>query len=315
MKSKMFCHALAAGSLLIATTPVFAVQVPNVFQSGEAALASEVNQNFQTLADAINNVTNTGGNTGNAAFSDAYSMPPSSSSDKAMRNVVVLAAEVHDQNGDPIGTCYRVRVNFANDTGAIQVDKASGSVTPDEVEIIGKACKYNSGLFVYPWANTYGLVNGGGDATEIDADRNFDGTLEVHESYDYRLVAHSNPLDSAELVNATETFSDNTGVVAAQSYSSIWSAFGQSLTMNGLTFADVAVQNYTSVNRTRFDVRGVGTVMQVDNGTFFAGPVFSRQTTVYKAIFYRIEGKGTNGNLAGTPFAAGEAAYGKWFTP
>jgi len=53
MKKKLFNYSLVAGAILIASTAFGQTQVPNTFQSGSPALASEVNENFDALAQAV----------------------------------------------------------------------------------------------------------------------------------------------------------------------------------------------------------------------------------------------------------------------
>jgi len=53
MKKKLFSYSSMAGAILIASTASGQTQVPNTFQSGTPAVASEVNENFDVLEQAV----------------------------------------------------------------------------------------------------------------------------------------------------------------------------------------------------------------------------------------------------------------------
>ena len=51
--SKLYTHLGIAGALLIPALAVAAVEIPNVFEGGNPVSASEMNDNFKAMADAI----------------------------------------------------------------------------------------------------------------------------------------------------------------------------------------------------------------------------------------------------------------------
>jgi hypothetical protein len=53
MKKNLFRYSIMTAAILIAGTALGQTQVPNIFQSGQPALASEVNENFDALVQAV----------------------------------------------------------------------------------------------------------------------------------------------------------------------------------------------------------------------------------------------------------------------
>lgn len=51
--SKLYTHLGIAGALLIPALAVAAVEIPNVFEGGDPVSASEMNENFEVMANAI----------------------------------------------------------------------------------------------------------------------------------------------------------------------------------------------------------------------------------------------------------------------
>lgn len=302
MSLKTFCCILAASTLGLVAAPALAVNLPHTFQSGEPARASEVNDNFQALENAVNHLANSGHSSGNTSFGDAYDMQPSTSANTP--NVKVLAAQT--SNG---GTIYRFRVYFKN-TNHIQLNSGSGTTTPQTIHISGIYKTGPNGKIGYRWHWTYAPTAG---AAEVAIDSDGDGTFEFQKGYGYSRIYRMNPLANSELVDETEIYSGTSGVVSAQSYSFIVSPLGRPLTVNGKTYNNVIVRNYISVNRTRFRAKGIGLVLQVDNGSSLAGPYFDGGTAIYRLIYYRIQGQGTWGSLKGTPFKPGNPS--QWLVP
>jgi len=60
MKKNLFRYSIVPAAILVAGTAFGQTQVPNTFQSGQPALASEVNENFDTLAQAVQVLESTG---------------------------------------------------------------------------------------------------------------------------------------------------------------------------------------------------------------------------------------------------------------
>jgi len=97
------------------------------------------------------------------------------------------------------------------------------------------------------------------------------------------------------------TFSATGDLERRYTFSSIRSVSGP-VTVNGLTFNDVRLEQSISSNNARARAQGVGEVLRVANDGSW-----QRQ-----AIFYRANGV-EGGSLAGTPFAAGQALDGLFF--
>src|SRR6187551_3215285 len=53
MNSKLYTHLGMAGALLIPALAVAAVDIPHMFKGGDRVSASEMNQNFEAMAEAI----------------------------------------------------------------------------------------------------------------------------------------------------------------------------------------------------------------------------------------------------------------------
>src|SRR5688572_27783903 len=51
--SKLYTHLGIAGALLVPALAVAAVEIPNVFEGGDPVSASQMNENFQVMTDAI----------------------------------------------------------------------------------------------------------------------------------------------------------------------------------------------------------------------------------------------------------------------
>ncbi|HEY6725928.1 MAG TPA: hypothetical protein VI197_17965 [Polyangiaceae bacterium] len=52
-QSKLYTHLGIAGALLVPALAVAAVEIPNVFEGGDPVSASQMNENFEAMADAI----------------------------------------------------------------------------------------------------------------------------------------------------------------------------------------------------------------------------------------------------------------------
>jgi hypothetical protein len=103
MNVKSIARIIGLVSLII-TGSVFAqTAVPNTFQSGQAALASEVNANFTTLADAVN--SNAGIGTTNATAIQALEGSP----DLTGPRLVVM-----DSNQTEVGSYASLQNNGSN---------------------------------------------------------------------------------------------------------------------------------------------------------------------------------------------------------
>jgi len=305
----------AAGALVTANAG--AVSVPNTFSAGENAVAAEVNQNFTALADAINAA-------GATSFGAEYFLQPSTSGDLTARNVIVLK---EDRGGTTDGCSeevYRVRVFFENTNGG-SISNASGSVTPAKAWVFGFVCadRENPTQVTYQSEYAYALPSSGSFAeaqgVEINEDADADGSFENQNSYDYTLTNSTNPLATSQLTHSIELYRDGDSILTATSFSSLMSDYSGSVAVSAplsQTFSDVAFQSISGFTgnggqRIRVRARNIGLVQEFNDATL-DDPVFNNQTRA-SAIYYRIEGQGTAGSLANTPFDGG-ASQGVWFS-
>jgi hypothetical protein len=125
------------------------VTVPNAFTSGEPAVAGEVNQNFQTLADAINTLeSSTGGDSSVPAVGASFQIPRGTGENKFG---VLLAQENSD--GTP-PNCWQARVFYQNTQSDIITNAAGTPVTPDNIYRTARGCVGETSL---DWDYTYGI--------------------------------------------------------------------------------------------------------------------------------------------------------------
>ncbi len=84
---------------------------------------------------------------------------------------------------------------------------------------------------------------------------------------------------------------------------------GKSLTINGMTFSDLAYRvdiRMPSSDRFRIIAKGIGIIYQKNDGS-------DSRINKHEIIYYRVDGT-TGGSLTGTPFATGGDAVGVFFT-
>lgn len=324
------CVAIAAGALF--SVQAGAASVTHTFSSGDPAVASEINQNFQDLVDAIDS----GGGT---TFGSSYFLQPSTSGLKTSRNVIVLreqsagAGTPSDPSDDQF--TYRVRVYFENTEG-VSVDTDGGTETPNEIWIFGfvqdQAGNPTSlgyaGEYVYalPDQSTSNDPSGAFDqalGVEINEDADSDGVFENQNAFGYVLTRSSNGLNSAQLVHSVELYRNGNQNLTANSFTQIRSQFSGSLeigaplnqTYNNVVMDTLAGYTGNGGNRVRLRAENVGLVQEF-NDTTFDDPLFNFQTQA-NAIYTRIDGT-ENGSLANTPFdpSSGDPAIqNRWFTP
>ncbi len=204
----------------VLSVQVWAVDVQHTFSAGSPARASEVNENFQALSDAIDSA-------GSASFSDYFI---SSSADGTLnnRNVIVTTSG---------SGCYTARIWFTNTTG-VQVNNATTTVTPDEVFVLQFICGDTSNVsyeleYIYalpatgvaPW---FGFEQAEG--VEINEDANGDGAYDTNFASDYRFSVVQNPLGTMNLMQGNEYFIDSSGeLVAATDFSVVLTPMGSPL--------------------------------------------------------------------------------------
>lgn len=299
---------------LLCSVQAGAVTLPNTFTAGDPAVAAEVNDNFATLEAAINAQ-------GATAFSD-YFLKPSSTGALGTRNVIVW--EISDF--DP--TCYIARGWFDNTNTEISVANATTTVTPDEIFVWRWLCGDSTtvtqeGEYVYalPSLSDGSQPSGlNGDSwtqaqgISINWDGNGDQIFEDTGNFGYEQRSTRNPAATVDLVVGEEYYFDASGdVIRVSGWSRALRRLNRSITVNGMTFNDVVVGNFATSNqspeRIRLYAKDIGPILE----SFGGDPVFPNQFT-RGVIFYRIEGTGTAGSLAGTPFESTDRAN-VWFQP
>lgn len=298
---------------LTISTIASAVDLPHTFVAGERASASDVNENFQALASAANEVTAT-------SFGAEYILDASTSGALGSRNVIVLK---QDKGGS--GVCneevYRFRL-FYDNTENETVNTPSGAVAPERIWIGGQVCasrnnptvadQYRESRYALPSTNNdpnRGFSQALGLEQNVDFDG--DGFFDSSEVLGYRETRASNPLAQSELIHSVLIYSNsNDEIVRTVNWSSITSVYEGPLTIGApltQTFNDVMMQTFFTNSLTRLRARNVGMVLESrpsDNSVGQGEPA--------KAIYYRMNGQPV-GSLANTPFSGGVVA-GRWFT-
>lgn len=294
-----------------------AASVPNTFSSGDPAVASEVNANFDALISEIEAIQSSVDDSTSTTF-DNYSMTPSGTGSLGTRNAIVWKQEAGTPApvvGTAEGNCYIARGWFTNETD-ITVEGASGPVTPDEVWIWHMACTNQAGdQLTFEMEYRYAVPSSGGfssaNAVEINVDEDGDGTYEAETGFDYAYSSTRTPLSNSELLSANDLYLDGSGeIVTATNFSMIRRSLDRSITVNGMTFDNVMVSSFVGIERVRFHAEGIGPVLEL-NGGANSDPVYNSEQDRRGVIFYRMDGQ-EQGDLSGTPFAAG-MTKNTWF--
>lgn len=310
MITKMIKSALSASAFMAVALPAGAVDVPNTFQSGQPANAAEVNANFDALATAIDSAEST-------QFGSAYNISPSATADLGTRNVVVLQVQP-SRCVSGGGQAYRIHVYY-NNTNDESVGSADSTTTPAKIKKVAHVCAVGTDLisgieYIYALPESGAVEEAMG--VEVNEDTNRDGTFDdIQRAYDYQKTSSINSLRTAELVNSTEIYRDSSGEVAVtESRMHVNSALNGEISVAGETYSDVMIRNYPALNRTRFYANGVGLILEKNTETHLVDRRFNFQSSIAKAIYYRIDGNVTGaGALSGTPFESGGPLYQKWF--
>lgn len=302
---------------ILMTAQANAASVTHTFNSGDPALASEINQNFQDVINAINTA-------GSTSFGAEWFIAPSTNGGLTARNVIVLKEDRGGTNDGCTEDVYKVRVFFDN-TENVSVDSPSGPQTPAKVWIFGFVCadRENPTQATYQSEYVYALPSSGSfenaQGVEINDDGEPDGVFENQNAFDYTLTNSTNALATAQLTHAIELYQNGETILTATSFSSLMSEFNGSVATDAPlseTFSNVAMQTFPGFtgnggSRIRVRARDIGLIQEYNNATF-DDPVFNNQIKA-EAIYYRIEGVGTNGSLANTPFDGGVSSD-IWFS-
>lgn len=304
--------SVAAACLLIAPVTLNAeVTLPNTFTSGEPAVANEVNQNFQTLADAIDNLdSSTGGASSTPAVGASFNIPRGTGGAK----FGVLLAEETSDGSAPF--CWQARVFYENTQGETITAASGTSVTPDNIYRTAKGCE---GEAVLDWDYIYGIPNsqigsvnlfGVTDGAQIDTRFiGFSGG-----SFDYRIeqsIVTSRGVDTVYEVEIYENaagelewITDRTHIRKPIGPMTLGTPDGGSQAFN-----NVATQSVYGSKRLAILAEGFGIVGTIDTGAvnFPTDPQFPGQgiTTIRSFAFAR-NADGDIGQLP-APFANGGA--------
>ena len=281
----------------LATTLVFAAtvltnamaDVPNTFSADTPALAAEVNENFADLDARITDIENSSPNLG--GYGTSFS------ADGAPKNVVVLAQQ--QDNGD---TSYSIRSRYATTSEQIIING-----TPTQRPFIAN----------YAWVN----VDSGNIITSIS------NYIEAPDTEDYIVYnVETSTLDPGTLFKTIDVDGDTTWEdwslcnggqttvcfvdvslsatgehVRSYAWSSIRGLSGP-VTVNGMTFDDVRLEQSITSDNLRVRAKGIGEVLRVANNGSWER----------RLIFYRANGV-EGGDLTGTPFAPGALLDGLFF--
>lgn len=309
--SKKYCISITAACLLSLPVALSAeVTLPNTFTDGEAAVAGEVNQNFQTLTDAINNLeSSTGGDSSVPAVGASFQTPRGTGGAK----YGVLLAEETSDGSAPV--CWQARVFYQNTQGDTITTADGASVTPDNIFRTAKGCDGQPSL---EWDYTYGVPDSQvgsvnllavTDGVEIDNNFNSDGG-----SFNFRIeqtIATSRGVDT---VYEVEIYEDETGELEwITDRTHIRAPIGPLTlgTPNGgsQTFDNVATQSVYGSKRLAILAEGFGIVATIDTGAvnFPTDPQFPGQgTTNIRSFVFARNADGDFGQLP-APFASGGA--------
>lgn len=290
----------ATAVCVVGMPPAFAQEatVPNEFSAGEEAVAAQVNENFQSLADAINSTT---GVSQEPLVTGEYSIPRGTGGAKFG---VLLA--------DEGGNCWTARVFYEN-TGSETIDTpGGGTVTPDNIWKSANGCEGASEL---AWEYKYGIPD---DTVGTDAYFQQTDGVEINTSYEgftggafgYSQVTEVARVGDIDIVRRVELFRDDAGeTVWMSNFSATRTLLDDPVTVGGETFDDVALVSSYGGSRTRIQARGVGVVKEVTEPNGITDPVFSTDSSVREIVFAR-NADGEIGDLSGTPFADGGAFGG-----
>jgi len=297
---------LLATTAMLNATDINAASVPNTFVFDTPASAAEVNENFQAIVDSLTTVEGTG-------FA-GYGMSPSASGVLGSRSVVV-----YDNDG---GGCYIARGFFTNTTSET-VDTPSGPVTPAFIWVWQMLCGDDSNV---TYENEYvSALPAAGDGSpdwsnalgiSISEDSDGDGIFDLVGSYNYAFDSNVTQLANSELHTGSEVYlSAANEILVATNWSYVRNAYPRSLVVNGMTFNDVVVDRFISIDRMRYRANGIGTILEL-RGSMSTDPLFNNSSQTQRpAIFYRRSDGTTAGSAAGTPYANGSTGMiNKWFT-
>lgn len=294
----MDIRIMIAGVCLLAAMAATAATPPHTGPWGPPGAATYGNSDVQSSGNTVF------GPPWNTSVADYY-LTPSAGGGIAERNVIVL-----EQSGSG---CYVARVDFMNTTG-VAVNVPSGTVEPERIFVWQMVCGNSMDVF-YELEYAYAIAASGfadSYGVRIREDANGDRTFDRDGSFGYRLESNSNPLRTAELINNSEILQGAQGTLpVVNNWAQLASPIDEPITVNGMTFDDVAVFNFLGFDRVRIRQKGIGTILEVDRSVN-TDPLFGGQRS-RSVIYFRVDGA-TAGSLEGTPYLSGDVAN-LWFVP
>jgi len=262
--------------------------VPNVFAPGNPVVASEMNENFDSIDQRV------------SAFEpdfSGYGVP--FAADGATKNVVVLK-QVDPNDGS---FRYYLRSRYANSTEEISIDGVP-TIRP----------------FIANYANvgtdSDGTINWISNYIDAPDTANYE-VYNIEESeYD---IGTLNKTVTDDTSYETFTCSGNVVLVCigyerlnsddSMSYIYDWSSNrvkAGPFEINGMTFNDVRMESFTGTS-SAFRIRAKGI------GEIYRRNVWGDGTVVDRSVIYYRSNGSTGGSLAGTPFDTGQPLEGLFF--
>ena len=310
--SKNYCISVTAACLISFPVALSAeVTLPNTFNTGDPAVAGEVNQNFQTLADAINTLdSSTGGDSSEPAVGASFNIPRGTGGAK----YGVLLAEETSDGSAPV--CWQARVFYENTQGETITTASGTPVTPDNIFRTAKGCVGQPSL---DWDYTFGIPDSQVGAVNlfavtdgVEIDTRFEGFS--GGSFDFRTEQSIVTSRGVDTVYEVEIYEDNAGEVEwITDRTHIRKPIGP-LTIGGpnggsQSFDNVATQSVYGGKRLAILAEGFGIVATIDTGAvnFPTDPVFfGRGTTTIRGFAFARNADGEIGQLPAL-FASGGA--------
>lgn len=272
---------------MIALPATSTADVPNAFVPGNPIIASEVNENFNSIDQRVSSFE--------PDFS-GFSTP--FAADGATKNVVVLQRDSDDGSKD-----YFVRSAYENSSDLVSIDGVP-TVRPFIFEY-GYVGTDSGGAVTY--------VNGWIEAPDTTAYNRYDA--EVSE-YDIGTLAKTVTDDSFYKTNTcsgnvvhicyaeTKLHADDS-LIGFYDFSSNRALSGP-ITINGLTFNEIRLRAYTGTRQQfRINAKGIGEIYRRNRS--------SNGTITDRSLIYYYSDGNTGGSLAGTPFDTGQPLDGLFF--
>ena len=309
----------AAATIFVASVVITAsawsqVSVPNTFSPGFAADPAGLNANFQAVVDGVNvNVDAISAlSAGAPAPLVGYSgMPPFPAAAGDPENLVILLEKNPNESFS-----YVLRIAYIADDGTPTWDFPSvTSPAPGTVSGFWSLVRWELPSTSNTRVREVTVFAGvSGFPPSLPT---FVTLVESQEEFCFAPRLANVPRTCAERAELTleshvdvgsvdYRFTTRTNMLGA----SADRGAGQSVTVNGMTFNDVAYRfevRAPFINRVRIIANGIGEIYRKNDGT-------ARYRDTRSVIWYRVNGV-TDGSLSGTPFDAGGDAVGVFFTP